>query len=45
MNKKTIIKWVVGAVVLYVAIEFFFSGSDCEPCETVKMITDLPVFV
>ena len=45
MNKKTIIKLVIGAAVLYAAYTFFFSGSDCEPCETVKLITDLPVFV
>lgn len=30
MNKTTIIKWVVGAAVLYAAYVFFFGGSKCE---------------
>ena len=33
MNKKTIIKWIVGALVVYAAYTFFFCGSKCEAQE------------
>ena len=36
MNKTTIIKWVVGAAVLYAAYVFFFCGSKCEAQEVAK---------
>jgi hypothetical protein len=45
MKKTTIIKWVIGAAVLYAAYVFFFTGSDCEPQEAVKLMSDLQVFV
>jgi hypothetical protein len=36
MNKKTIIKYVVGAVVLYAAYQFLFCGSKCDAAEVAK---------